>query len=58
MSELRKTPRWTRIPTEAPRFWELVVSVTINMLLFDLLFFVIHLSLHKSARLFRSVHWG
>ncbi|KAM3867741.1 cholesterol 25-hydroxylase-like protein [Diretmus argenteus] len=48
--------RTPRLPDLAPSCWRLFVEVTACFLLFDLLFFIWHYSMHRVPWLYRNVH--
>ncbi|XP_047448195.1 cholesterol 25-hydroxylase-like protein [Mugil cephalus] len=48
--------RSPKLPELAPSCWQLCVEVTACCLLFDTFFFIWHYTMHRTPRLYRSIH--
>lgn len=47
--------RTRALPEEAPKFGDLIRHVLVAIIIYDALFFLVHLTLHKSQTLYRLV---
>jgi cholesterol 25-hydroxylase len=47
---------WRALPSEAPSARRLLIELIVSIVLYDAVFFVVHLSLHKIPYLYRRLH--